>query len=182
MLKRLVSTYKISLFVSITVFAALLALTLERDPIQIALIFLGCLLGTFILDLDYLLQAYFLETDSDFSKDVQTYIKHRDIKGVIEYIHFHKNELKDKTLNSALFQVVLAGVLLIVTSSNTNQLVKALVVSTFANSLYKMAEAHFENNLNSWFWAFKNKPNKLAFQLYVLTLLGILFLALNFYN
>ena len=109
MLKTIVNVYKIPLLLSITLAVTLIALRVERNSLTIAFIILGSLLGTVILDLDYIIYAYFLEPNHDFSKTLKTFIHHKDYSNTLAFIHFHKNDLQDKILNSALFQGVLAG-------------------------------------------------------------------------
>ena len=178
MLKNVVDLYKFSLLLAVFVSAAILALTVQKDPLQIALVILGALAGAFFLDLDYIIHAYFLEPESDFSKSVQGYVRHKDVKGLASYIYYHKNDLKEKTLNSAIFQLVLGGASVLVVSSTASNFAKALVISAFVNSLYRLAEQHFEyKNTADWFWAFKTKPDKVGLTIYSTLLVGVLILS-----
>lgn len=172
--------YKFPLLLAVFVSLAILALTVQRNPIQISLVILGALIGSFFLDLDYILHAYFLEPTSDFSKSVQGYMHHRDIKGLASYIYYHKNDLKEKTLNSAIFQLVLGGASILVVSSTASNFAKALVISAYVNSIYRLAEEYFERkNSAEWFWAFKNEPDKRGLIIYSSILVGVL--VLSFY-
>lgn len=179
MLKKIIDLYKFPLLLAVFVTVAILALTVQSNPIQIALVILGALCGAFFLDLDYILHAYFLEPESEFGKSVQGYICHRDYKGLANYIFYHKNDLKEKTLNSAIFQLVLGGASILVVSSTAGNFAKALVISAFVNSMYRLAEQHFEyKNTDDWFWALKNKPDKKGLVIYSTTLIGVLLLSL----
>lgn len=181
MIKRLVNVYKIPILISITVFVVLLALTVERNPMLIAFMFLGAILGTFVMELDYFINAYFLEPQSEFSKSVKGYITHHDYTGLINFIHFHKNDVTDKTLNSVLFQVVLAGGMFVVSASNASLFFKALVISTFTASIYRMIELYFQGQSDSWFWALKQKPTKEQFQYYTVALIVALIICFSIY-
>ena len=175
MLKRFLIENKLSLLIALTVTIILLALTVARDPLVIGLIFLGSLLGSIILQLDYVIYAYFLEPEKEYSKSVRGYIKDKDYSGATDYIYFHKNDINDKTLNSALFQIVLGLAMLFVVTSDVSMFIKSLVVSAFVNSIYIMMEEFYANRSDQWFWAFKNKPSKNLFYAYTGGLL--LFLA-----
>lgn len=178
MLKKIIDLYKFSLLLAVFVSIAILALTVQKDPIQIALILLGALAGAFFLDLDYFIHAYFLEPQSEFSKSVQGFVHHKDIKGLLSYIYYHKNDIKEKTLNSAIFQLVLGGASILVVSSTASNFAKALVISAYVNSMYRLAEQHFDyKNTADWFWAFKKAPDKLGLALYSAILIGALILA-----
>ena len=178
MLKKLLDLYKFPLLLAIFVSVAILALTVQKNPVQITLVVLGALIGSFFLDLDYIIHAYFLEPAGEFSKSVQGYVHHKDFKGLASYIYYHKNDLKEKTLNSAIFQLVLGGASILVVSSTASNFAKALVISAFVNSMYRLAEQHLEfKNSDDWFWAFKNKPDKKGLIMYSGILFGVLVLA-----
>jgi hypothetical protein len=159
-MKTFITTYKMQLLISITLFVTIVALAVLKEPLEIGLVFFGCILGTFILDLDYLIYAHFMEPHKNFSKTLLTFIKHKDFSNALNYISFNKTDVKDKTLHSALFQVILALFSIFVVSSNVTYLIKALVLSILCNSIYKLIEAHYANQVDDWFWAFKATPNK----------------------
>ncbi len=172
--------YKVPLLLSLTLGIVLTALRVERGAFNIFLLFLGSFVGTFVLDLDYIIHAYFVEPASEFSKMVTAYVKDRDIRGVLSYIYFHKDEVQDKTLNSGLFQIVLAGATFFVLSSHINVGIKALVVSAFLNSIYRFLEAYMHGKADQWFWDLKVGTGKTSMYIYtflvVVALLYALFL------
>jgi len=177
MLRKTLELYKFPLLLAVFVTAAILALTVQTNPIQITLIILGALAGAFFLDLDYILHAYFLEPASEFGKSVQGFMHHKDFKGLANYIYYHRNDIKEKTLNSAIFQLVLGGASILVVSSTASNFAKALVISAYVNSMYRMAEQHFElKNTADWFWAFKKVPDGLGLVIYSTLLIAVLVL------
>jgi hypothetical protein len=163
--------YKTPLLISFTLIVTVVALTVAKEPLDIALIILGTLGGTFVLDLDYIIYAYFTHPHEQFSQTVAAFLRHKDPLNAFRYIQYHKGEVRDKTLNSVLFQIILAAVNLFVITSTTNLFVKTLVLSTFANSIYRLLEHHFNNSSSEWFWALKNKPGKSGITIYSLILL-----------
>ncbi len=159
-LKKMFDLYKIQFLASATVCVVLIALKTTLPPLGFTLIILGSLVGTFLLDLDYIIYAFFIEPEKDFSTTVRAFIKHKDLFNAITYIHLHREEVKDKTLNGAMFQMILAGAALFVMSSPASLFVKALIVSTFVNSIYRMWENYFDDKIDDWFWGLKFKVNK----------------------
>ena len=177
MLRKIGDLYKFPLLLSVLVTITFLALTVEKDPLQIAFVILGSLGGCFFLDLDYLIHSYFLEPKAEFSLSVQGFVKHKDLKGLANYIYYHKNDLKERTLNSVIFQLVLGGASILVVSSTASNFAKAFVIAIYINSMYRLAEQHLEyKSTNDWFWAFKKRPDRVGLAVYGFLLVSILIL------
>lgn len=172
MLKKVLTIYKLNLLIALVVFVVFLALRIDRNPITIGLTLFGAVLGAFVLDLDYIFYAYLDEPTKDFSINVKAYLRHKDISQLLTYIQLNKNSIKEKTLNSALFQMVLAPVSVFVTASPVTILLKALVLTTFAVSIYKVFADYLADDYTKWFWALKDVPEKKAFYVYVLIMVG----------
>jgi hypothetical protein len=181
MLKKIWEIYKIQLFVSLALTIVLIATNIINKPVHNALIILGAFMGTFFLDLDYIVYAYFLEPEKSFSKTLQGFFQHRDLAGALNHIYFNKNEVKEKTLNSVLFQIVLAGASLLVVSSTSSLFIKALVLSTFANSIYKMAIYYFDGKADEWFWALKKTPSENTMVIYGIILFFFLAFSISLF-
>lgn len=173
MQQKLASSYKTQILISIVVAVIIIALKVARGPWEIATMAVGALLGTFFLDLEYIIYAYFFEPDAEFSINLKAYIKHKDMPGTLKYIQHHSDDVKDKSLNSALFQLILIPILIYISYATTAYFVKALALSVFANSIYRMAETHLQGN-NDWFWALKSKPDKRGVMAYTLCMLVVL--------
>lgn len=179
MLKKFIDAYLISLLIALTIFIALMALNPYLSSLNVIYLVLGCLLGVFLLDLDYVLYAYFYDPEVPFSKTLRGYIAHKDFKNAIHHIYYNKSEVKEKSLNSALFQVVLAGAAIFTAASTAGILVKALVLVAFGISIYKMINSYFDGTSKEWFWAFKKVPNKDGIKIYTVILVGILILSVG---
>lgn len=179
MLKKLATLYKNPLALSLVMFIVILAFRAELKPLNISLILLGTLLGTFFLDLDYIIYAYFLEPKADFSLTLTGFFKHKDFSNALSFMFNHREDLKDKTLNSFLFQVVLGALLVFVTASNTSIFIKALMISAFVNSMYRMYEYYILGKSHEWFWALKDKPSKNGVITYAIVLGAILIYCLT---
>lgn len=177
MLRKIISVYKIPLLISVTLAVVLLAQGVIRNPIDILSTIVGCLMGTFVLDSEYLLYSYFDPT-IEFSKNVVAYINHKDYKSLIDFIEVNRYEVKDRSLNSVLFQAILAPICIFVAYASTSYFVKAFTLCVFANSIYRLVEAYFDDKTDDWFWAMKKKPSKEGVIFYVCALVLILIFCL----
>lgn len=139
-------------------------------------------LGTFFLDLEYFLYAYIFEPQADFSRTLLGFLKHGDILNAFSYLNYHKEEVKEKSMNSGVFQIVLAFLSISIVMATTLVFVKALTLSIFANSIYKFAENYYKGTLDDWFWALKKTPNKPALFVYTIALVGVCVFCLYFFR
>lgn len=171
--KKALEIYKIPLAISVTLAIVLIALGTLREPLDIAAAIVGSVFGTFVLDLEYYLYAYIIEPTKDFSKTLTSYINHKDITNAILYVDHHKNEITDKSLNSALFQIVIAGFSLFVVYSTRSVFAKALVLSILANSIYKLIELYLKSDYANWFWIMKIPPKKDTVTLYLIGVIAL---------
>jgi hypothetical protein len=166
---------------SLTLAIVILAFRMEKNAVKIAYIFTGSLLGTFFLDIDYFIHTYFVEPTAQFSKMVAGYIKHRDFIGTLEYIYHHKDSIKEKSLNSGLFQIILAALTLLTVSSSRNLFFKALLLSTFLNSLYRFSEYYYSGRSNEWFWSLKLNLTKQNITIYAGVLIAVFLYCLTLF-
>ena len=180
MLKKIFSFYKVPLLISAVISIVLIALNPHKPVPDFVQIFLGAFAGTFFLDLEYFLYAYLFEPQADFSKTLLGFIKHGDLLNSLSYLNYHKDEIKEKSINSGVFQIVLALLSISVVLTNTSIIIKTLVISTFANSIYKFAESYYKNTVDDWFWALKKTPSKTGLMIYTIFMVGILVLSLYY--
>ena len=167
---------RIPFLLSISLGVVILSTNFRGDVFQIALLFLGCILGMFLLDLDYFLQAYILEPEENFSKLLRDYIKSKDYLGAFNYIIYHADEVQNKTLNSAIFQFGLLFFSLFIVRSDLSIFFKSLILSTQLNTIFRFFYFYFQGHGRDWFWILKNEPNKYAafgFNFIVLIFLGL---------
>lgn len=159
-MKRLFLIYKTPLLISLTLAIVFIAVRLETNILEIVFLVIGALLGTFLLDAEYFIYSFILEPTKPFSQNFANFIRAKDISNALIYGHYNKTDIEDKILNSALFQVVLAGLVIVAVSSDVSTLVMAFLLSGYVNSIYRLLELYYTGNVNDWFWALKNKPNK----------------------
>lgn len=173
-MKRLISLYKTPLLLSLTLAIVLVAVRVESNVLQATLILIGAIFGTFLLDFEYFIFSFVLEPAHHFSQSFTTFVKHKDYVNAILYAHHNETSIKDKTLNSILFQLALAALCLFAAYSSIHIFVKAFLISGFANSIYKLIEKYYNHTTDDWFWALKNKPTKKQAMMYILVLTAVL--------
>jgi hypothetical protein len=174
MIKKIFTYYKLPLLISATLGIIVAAMGVVKKPLEIIEIISGVLMGTFILDVEYILYSYMFEPNSNFAVSVFGYIKSKDIGGLIAFINEHRDDIKEKSLNSALFQIILAPIVLFVSYSTKSYFAKTFVLSMFAISIYRLIECYFEGDIKEWFWALKVTPKKSSILLFIIVLLAIL--------
>ena len=174
--------YKIPVLIALTLVVILSSLIVVKDPVQVALILTGSILGVFLLDLDYLLHAYFFDTDTEFAQNLKVYIRDKDYKNALLYMYSSKQLVSEKTLNSVLFQVCLAVLAYFIISSHGNLFLQAFILSAYVNSIYRYAEIYYNHeDPNQWFWIIKDKPTPQGLKMYGLALIGILLFLLGMF-
>lgn len=140
-------------------------------------IFVGAILGIFILDLDYFIHAYLLEPKKEVSTLLKTYISDKDIMGAFNYIILHSDRFENKTLNSLVFQISLSVFSLFISiDSGVPYLIKVMVISTLLNTIFRFYYFYLQGFGDDWFWILKKIPNKyviLIINLVVLIFVGI---------
>lgn len=179
--KQVFSIYKIPLLTSLTLCIVLLALGSISEPLNIFLISLGSMLGMLVPDLEYIIYAYFVEPEKDFSKTVTGFVKHKDISGLLKFINYNKGDIKEKSINSGLFQVAFAIFCVFAISVTTSLFLKALMLSIYVNLLYISIESYYSKNTDDWFWILKNKPEPNSFILYLAGLSLLFIYILTFF-
>lgn len=181
MIKKIWNIYKIQLLVTLTLIIVIVSLKVFKTPQVIFVTSLGALLGTFFLELDYFVYAYFLEPDKTFSKTLRGFMQHKNLPGAINHIFYNKDEVKEKTLNSVLFQIALAGASIFVMSSTSSLFIKTFILSAFANSIYKMADYYFDDKADQWFWSLKKMPTENGILIYGMILVLVLVYSLTLF-
>ncbi len=181
MLKQFWRIYNVQLLVSITLTIVISALSLIKLPQTYLTVLLAAILGTFTLDLDYIIYAFVLEPTKDFSKHLRAYITHFDLKNALAHIEHNKDEVDDKTLHGVFFQVLLALITVFAVSTTSSIFVKVFILSTYANSIYRLTDYYFDGKIKEWFWALKKTPDKHGVVTYGVALFAVLIYCISIY-
>lgn len=181
LIKQIFDKYTLNLLLSFVLAVVVLALRLETNPINMAWILLGCILGSFLLDLDYYLFAFLVEPSHHFSIRVKEFFNQKNLLGMVVFVSTHTDSLSRLTLHSALFQVIMAVVVLYVLTSSSSVFGQAFVLSGFLASIYKISDQYFRTkNVDNWFWILKEKPTKRFLQIYFASLVIVFVYSLTF--
>ena len=81
MFKKIWNIYKVQFLVSIALAIVIISTNIIKTPLNISLVSLGALIGTFILEFDYFVYAYFMEPEKSFSHTLKAFVSHRDFAG-----------------------------------------------------------------------------------------------------
>lgn len=158
--KSFLSYYKLPLLISATLAILVIAIRLESRPAAIFAIFLGALIGTFLLEVDALLQLLFFESESTTSCEFRELWKDRNWEGAFLFFETHKNGGRS-LFKSAIFQVILAALSLYICATSQNPFAPTLVLSSLLGSFYyQFSEYQEKGTIDSWFWVLKEAPGK----------------------
>ncbi len=178
MIRLLFSKYKYALLLSFVLCVVIVAIRLESRWYNFIFIILGALFGTFLLDSDYIFFTYFIDPKHYFSVNIQHLVKQRNFSGALQYINYHKGELRGLPLHSTLFQVLLAIVSLYIMLATKSVFGKTLTLVMMGQIFFEQAQDYMEKkDIGNWFWVLKVKPAKEALIFYF-ALLGVFFLYL----
>ncbi len=168
--------YRIPIILALSIAVVILSTNFKGNTFDIFLLFLGSIVGMFLLDLDYFLHAYILEPEENFSKMLRDYVKSKDFIGAFNYIIYHADEVENKTLNSAVFQFAMMFFAIFIVRSDVSIFFKSLVLSAQLNSIFRFFYFYFQGHGRDWFWILKKEPSKVAvfaFNFIVLIFLGL---------
>lgn len=179
MVNNLFKFYRIPFIISASLAVVLISQVYKGGNLELALIILGAISGMFFLDLDYFLHAYLLEPEDNFSKMLKDYIKQKDLVGAFNYIIFHADEVQNKTLNSAIFQIALIFFNLFIVRSDVSIFFKTLLLTTHLNSIYRFFYFYFQGHGRDWFWILKKEPSAIA--IYGFNLIVLMSISLAIY-
>ena len=180
-IKTLIKKYTINLALSFVLAVVIIALRLETNIINVILVLAGSLLGTFLLDLDYLVFAFIVEPNHHFSQRLRELVVQKNLDGALLYIDHNKSAIPRLTLHSALFQSVLAVITLYVLTSSNDIFGQAFVISGFLQSIYKVVDEYQQTkNVDRWFWILKEKPTKNMLYGYFSILIVVFLYSLSF--
>jgi len=173
--------YRLQIVISLSLMVVLISQVYRNGYLELLLIVFGCLLGTFFLDLDYFINAYLIDSETEFAKLLKDYVKNKDFLGAFNYTIYHANEIKNKTLNSAIFQVCMAIFSLYLVRNPVSTFYKALVISILLNSIYRFFYFYIQNEHQDWFWVLKETPGKIFIGIYNFILILIVGLSIFLY-
>lgn len=168
-------------------FFYLLALSVLRFKIDLALVFLwlGGLLGTFLLDIDHLLYWFVTHPEKEDSREAKALWQQKGLHGYRELYqlaqktHYAHDRL---IFHSAVFQVILLVLALYVISSGGSVFGSGLIMSVNLHLLkdeWQDYASRGEGAVNNWlFWQIRGIPVQKYLKLY-LVVITLIFTSLS---
>lgn len=181
LIKTVLKYYKLCLLIALTVGVAVTAQRVERSYLNIILIFAGSIIGTFVLDTEYLLEAYWNNPLSEFSLGLKALFAQKNYAGALTYINEHKTSVQKRMLNSAMFQVILGFLAYFMAVSSGSPFGQALIINAYAQSLFHMYQEYEKTkNVSSWFWFIKDTPGANTQKIYAfVTILFLVYIIIQ---
>ncbi len=145
-------------------------------------LWMGAILGTFVLDIDHLIFTYITRPDHPTSFAIKEFLLKRDFRGALLYFGQHHKEHVELSFHSAIFQNLFWVFCFFVLTSTPGLFGKGLVMAAALHLIVDEVSDLFEDegHLRKWlFWQFKEGTVSLyATRVYV-GLMGLVFLGLS---
>jgi len=140
----------------------LLLVSLIHWQLKSSLIFfwLGGLLGSLFLDIDYLFYAYFQAPHELNSQRLKRFFGEGQFIAGINFLFESQEENRRLVFHSVLFQGVLLFASLFILTSSVNLFGKGLALGMFFHSLIDQAREFARGkDIGDWFWQFAKRPS-----------------------
>lgn len=144
---------------------------------------LGAVLGTYLLDLDHLVYAFWHRKEAVGSKEIREMVLKKDWKGALRVLEGCHQTHTQLLFHQAIFQVIFLGFSLFIATSTASFLAKGLVMAMNLHLLKDEWQDQIKNpaHLNEWlFWQY-GEPVDLRKQKYYLWGVSGAFLVLNWF-
>jgi hypothetical protein len=171
-LKRLIPTI---------IFLAILSLLHWQAKWQLIGLWVGGLVGTFLLDFDHLVYCFFQNPHELTPQRLRRYLQQGQYQYSLALLVETQGERKRLIFHSLLFQIVLLVAVFFVLTSSAGLLGKGLVLVIFLQSLIsQFSEFLKTGKMESWFWQLKiTLPNN--FQALYLLLMFLIFFVFSLF-
>ncbi|OGC51154.1 hypothetical protein A2982_03135 [candidate division WWE3 bacterium RIFCSPLOWO2_01_FULL_39_13] len=169
--------YKIPILISLVIGLALVALRRETFWFFALMSFLGSIAGVLFLDLEYIVNSYFIDPMSESAVRIKELIGSKNIKGFISYINDAEDTFGEGTVRSILFQIILIVFTFYVITTRSWVFVQGMVLSMSACLLYyQIIEYSRTKTLQRWFWIYNQTPSRTTYSIYLVIIgLALLF-------
>jgi hypothetical protein len=118
----------------------------------------GGLLGYHLLDVDHLLDVFFLHPETDDSHQVKQALKSRNWKIVWQVLIKTAPQRTKLVLHSVIFEVVLMFLVIYVVTSKGGLFAAGLVLSFWLRMLYEQVSEFMKTGkMDKWFWQIKDQ-------------------------
>jgi len=118
---------------------------------------IGGLIGFFLLDVDHLLDVFFLHPDDPASQQVKQALKSRNWSKVWEVLIATAPQRRHLVLHTIIFEVVIAVLAIYVATSSGGLFPKALILAFWFRILTEQIREYMSTGkMASWFWQIKD--------------------------
>lgn len=116
----------------------------------------GGLIGFWLLDLDYLLDVFFLHGDEPTSQEVKTALRTRNWHQGWRLLLKTASDRKRLVLHSIIFEAIVAVLSIYVVTSSGGLFAKGLVLAFWWRMLFEQVKEFMKTGkMESWFWQIK---------------------------
>lgn len=117
---------------------------------------IGGLIGFFILDIDHLLDIYFIHPDTEYGKKIIKSVKNTDWKGAWSEMLSTVDQRPQLVMHSLIFEIIVAILGLYVVTSDHTFLGQALILSLMLRIVSEQVREYMHlNNIDTWLWQIK---------------------------
>jgi len=163
------------------IFLAILSLLHWQAKWQLIGLWVGGLIGAFLLDLDHLIYCFFQNPHEFTPQRLRRYLQQGQYRFSLKLLFETQKERKRLIFHSVLFQIVLLVTVFFVLTSSSGLLGKGLVLVLFLQSLISQFDEFLKTGkMDSWFWQLKISLSN-NFQALYLLLLFLLFFGFSLF-
>jgi hypothetical protein len=149
--------FRYHLLASLIIFIiiAISLVILRVDNIQLLFVFLGLLLGSFVLDIDHFIFWFFIKPNLEESRLVRTALSHYDFKSVYRVLRNSHQHHHNLVFHHYFFQVILALFSFFIFTLTSNLFVSSLIIALNLHLLVDEVIDYFYNPkiLQKWLFA-----------------------------
>ena|SRR3989344_3234475 len=167
--------YKIPVLIALVTGLAVIVFGGETFWLNAIFAFAGALLGAVLIDVEYLIDSYLIDSQSPQAFKVKEMVSSKNLKGLVAFYNENEYQFGELSIRSGLFQLVLSLFVLYVIVAGQWIFMVALSLSLFANLLYvQIIEFNRTKTLQRWFWFYNGALSENFYKSYVVGYLFIL--------
>ena len=160
--------YKIQVFIAFVVALGVIALSGVADGFSAIYILAGCLFAILMLDMEYILDSYLLNTNSAEALKLKESFQKGGFKGLIVFFNENETKFKDLPIRSALFQILLTIFGFYIALTTAPFFAVGMVLTILGLLLYtQIMEIANGVSLDRWFWIYNGNVTQPNQQRYV---------------
>jgi len=162
-------------------FLGLLSLLNYQYRLQLVGLWVGGLIGAFLLDFDHLIYCFWQNPHEFTPQRLKRFLELKQYRYGLDLLFETQGERKKLIFHSILFQLILLVMVFFVLSSSAGLIGKGLVLVLFLQTLRNQFEEFLKTGqMDSWFWQLQlDLPNN--FQALYLLLMFLLFFGFSLF-